>query len=203
MIINHKYKFIFIHIQKTAGTSITNSLYGIEGTENLHHSHSMLNSIDINEFKDYFKFCFVRNPFDRLLSWYNMILKKGLHNDWSNYILKNSTNFSEFLNLQDVILEKNPLELQSLVDYPKSLTFNQLDYVTDNLGRIQCDFFGRFENINQDFEYLSEKLNIKLELNHLNKFEHKLYKEYYNDKDVKIVENLYKKDLEYFKYTFD
>jgi len=29
MIINHKYQFIFIHIQKTAGTSITNALYNL------------------------------------------------------------------------------------------------------------------------------------------------------------------------------
>lgn len=203
MIINHKYKFIFIHIQKTAGTSITNALYSIEETENLHHSHSMLNSIDINKFKEYFKFCFVRNPFDRLLSWYNMILKKGIHNDWSKYILENSTNFSEFLELTDIIIEKNPLELQSTVDYPKSISFNQLDYITDKLGNIQCDFIGRFENINNDFNILSQMLNIKLELNHLNKFEHNHYRNYYNQTDIEKVSKLYQRDIEYFNYTFN
>jgi hypothetical protein len=202
MIINHKYKFIFIHIQKTAGTSITNSLYNLPETENLHHSHSMINLLVDDEYEDYFKFCFVRNPFDRLISWYNMILQKGFHNDWSKYILENSTNFSEFLELTDIVIERNPLELQSQVGYPKSISFNQLDYISDNLGNIQCDFIGRFENINDDFNILSQMLNIKLELNHLNKFKHNHYKDYYNQIDLEKVSNLYKRDIEYFNYKF-
>ena len=202
MIINDKYKFIFVHIQKTAGTSITDALFKIPETYQLHHSHSILNTIKIEDYKDYFKFCFVRNPFDRLISWYNMILEKGFHNDWSKYILENSTNFSEFLELTDIIIERNPLELQSQVDYTKSISFNQLDYISDNLGNIQCDFIGRFENINDDFNILSQMLNIKLELNHLNKFKHNHYKDYYNQIDLEKVSNLYKRDIEYFNYKF-
>jgi chondroitin 4-sulfotransferase 11 len=202
MIINHKYQFIFIHIQKTAGTSITNALYNLPETNNLYHSHSMINLLDDGEYVDYFKFCFVRNPFDRLLSWYNMILKKGFHNDWSKYILENSTNFSEFLELTDIVIEKNPLELQSTIDYPKSISFNQLDYITDKLGKIQCDFIGRFENISNDFNILSQMLNIKLELNHLNKFEHKHYSDCYNQIDIENVSKLYQRDIEYFNYKF-
>ena len=202
MIINHKYKFIFIHIQKTAGTSITNSLSNLPETENLHHSHSMINLLNSNEYEDYFKFCFVRNPFDRLLSWYNMILKKGSHNDWSKYILENSNNFSEFLELTDIIIERNPLELQSSVDYPKSISYNQLDYITDRLGNIRCDFIGRFENLENDFYSITNYIGVDIKIKHLNKFEHKPYSEYYNDLDVKLVENLYKRDLEYFNYKF-
>ena len=202
MIINDKYKFIFVHIQKTAGTSITDALFKIPETYQLHHSHSILNTINIEDYKDYFKFCFVRNPFDRLISWYNMILQKGFHNDWSKYILENSTNFSEFLELTDIIIERNPLELQSQVDYTKSISFNQLDYISDNLGNIQCDFIGRFENINDDFNILSQMLNIKLELNNLNKFKHNHYKDYYNQIDLEKVSNLYKRDIEYFNYKF-
>jgi len=171
MIINHKYQFIFIHIQKTAGTSITNALYNLPETNNLYHSHSMINLLDDGEYVDYFKFCFVRNPFDRLLSWYNMILKKGFHNDWSKYILENSTNFSEFLELTDIV-------------------------------KIQCDFIGRFENISNDFNILSQMLNIKLELNHLNKFEHKHYSDCYNQIDIENVSKLYQRDIEYFNYKF-
>jgi chondroitin 4-sulfotransferase 11 len=202
MIINDKHKFIFVHIQKTAGTSITDALFKIPETYQLNHSHSMLNTINIEDYKDYFKFCFVRNPFDRLFSWYNMILQKGFHNEWSNYILKNSTSFSEFLNLQDVILEKNPLELQSSIDYPKSIIFNQLDYIKDSLGNIRCDFIGRFENIENDFNHISNRLQIETHLSHLNKFSHKSYKDYYSEIDVKKVEELYKHDIDYFQYKF-
>ena len=83
MLINHNYKFIFVHIQKTAGTSITSVLNEIPGTEPLYYSHSQINVLK-EEYEDYFKFCFVRNPWDRLYSWWNMIVNKGKHNDTRN-----------------------------------------------------------------------------------------------------------------------
>jgi hypothetical protein len=131
-----------------------------------------------------------------------MILKKGFHNDWSKYILENSNNFSEFLELTDIIIESNPLELQSSVDYSKSISYNQLDYITDRLGNIRCDFIGRFENLENDFYSITNYIGVDIKIKHLNKFEHKPYSEYYNDLDVKLVENLYKRDLEYFNYKF-
>ena len=203
MIINHKYKFIFIHIQKTAGSSIKNVLHDIKGTKKLHSSHSMINVLSLDEYKDYFKFCFVRNPWDRLYSWYNMIQQKGNHNDWSKYILENSSNFSEFLDLTEVILETNLLEKSSEIDYPKSISFNQLDYISDNEGNIAVDFIGRFENINKDYDKIMEKIGVKyLPLPHLNKFDHNDYRNCYADKDIEKVYKMYEKDIKYFGYKF-
>lgn len=203
MIINHRYKFIFIHIQKTAGTSITNSLFELPETKHLHHPHSKLNTIDLDNYKDYIKFCFVRNPFDRLVSWYNMILQKGIHNDWSKYILENSNSFSEFLDLTEVINETNSIELISEIEYPKSISHNQIDYITDKSGNIQSDFIGRFENINEDFAKISDMIGFKyLSLPYLNSFNHKQYRNYYKDSDIEKVYNLYKKDIDYFNYHF-
>jgi len=45
-------------------------------------------------------------------------------------------------------------------------------------------------------------LNIKLELNHLNKFEHKHYSDCYNQIDIENVSKLYQRDIEYFNYKF-
>lgn len=203
MIINNKYNFLFIHIQKTAGTSVTNSLNKIEETKQLYYPHSMINILNVRNYQNYFKFCFVRNPFDRLLSWYNMIINKGVHNDWSDYLLKNSDNFSEFLNLTEIIIEKNPLESMYEIEYPKSISFNQLDYISDNNGNILVDFIGRFEIINEDYNKIMEKINVKdLPLPHLNKFDHKDYRNYYTDKDVEKVYEMYKRDIEYFGYEF-
>lgn len=259
MIINHKYKFIFIHIQKTAGSSVTDALFNIPNTKSIYFMHSMINVLDLNKHKDYFKFCFVRNPFDRLLSWYNMFVHKGIHNDWSNYILENSNSFSEFLKLQEVIFEKNELDSfkeyigptlyekypeielfkiyeklynriakskkkdkvlnkikkviqqdsyngnhpnKNNIDYPKSISINQLDYISDNSGIVQCDFVGRFEQLEEDFRKITKQIGVDINIKHLNKFEHKPYREYYNQEDIKIVEKLCKRDLEYFGYHF-
>ena len=203
MIINHKYRFLFIHIHKTAGTSITNTLNKLEGTEHLHHSHSMINVLDINKYQNHFKFCFVRNPWGRLVSWYNMMIQKKIHNDFSKYLLENSNTFSEFLDLTDIIMENNPREINRYSTYPKSIGFNQLDYVSDNKGNVLVDFIGRFENLNEDYDKIIEKIGVKdLPLPHLNKFEYKDYRTYYTDKDIEKVYKMYEKDIKYFGYKF-
>ena len=94
MIVNHKNKFMFVHIQKTAGSSVGDVLSSIDGTKNIYYSHSFISTINVNEYNGYFKFCFVRNPWDRLYSWYKMMIKKKIHNDYSKYLLENSNRFS-------------------------------------------------------------------------------------------------------------
>jgi chondroitin 4-sulfotransferase 11 len=203
MIINHKYKFIFVHIQKTAGSSIANVLSDIDGTESILYPHSFINAINLEQYNEYFKFCFVRNPWDRLFSWYKMMLKKGVHNDFSDYLLNNSSNFFEFLNLTNVIYETYPLEWDGIRPYPKSISFNQLDYITDNNGNILVDFIGRFESLNEDYNKVMEKIGItNLPLPHINKSTSGEYKYFYTESDIEKVYKLYKKDIKYFNYTF-
>jgi hypothetical protein len=203
MILNKKYNFLYVHIQKTAGTSISHKLFELDNTVLLNYAHSFIDSIDYSTYNKFYKFCFVRNPFDRLVSWYNMMLHKGVHNDFSEYLLVNSKNFSEFINLTKIIYEKNKLEWDGKTPYPKSIGFNQLDYVSDNEGNVLVDFIGRFENLNEDYDKIIEKIGVKnLPLPHLNKFEYKDYRTYYTDKDIEKVYKMYEKDIKYFGYEF-
>ena len=43
-------------------------------------------------------------------------------------------------------------------NYPKSISFNQLDYITNFNGEIKVNFIGRFENIEEDFEKIMNKI---------------------------------------------
>ena len=72
MIINHNKKYVFVHIHKTAGTSISINMLKSGGIK-YKNKHSFITELE-NEYKNYFKFSFVRNPWDRLVSWYNMFL---------------------------------------------------------------------------------------------------------------------------------
>lgn len=194
MLINHKKKFIFVHIQKTAGSSITNALKNDKNTLNTCHQHTFLN--DCHHNKEYFKFTFVRNPWDRLVSWYNHINFVKRHNNFFAYILDNSKNFSEFLTLTDVI--RNDFGMK------KSISINQLDYISDDKGNILTDYIGRFENINEDILNIGKKIGYEnLTIPHINKFPHKDYRTYYTDKDIEIVQEMYKRDIDYFGYKFD
>ena len=200
MLVNHIHKFLFVHIQKTAGLSITDSLMQIAGTQSLGYQHSFINLLDLHQYSGYFKFCFVRNPYDRLVSWYNMMINHGVDNDFSRYMMK-GRNFSEFLDRTEIIYEADPKE-KANGEYPKSIAFNQLDYITDREGKIAVDFIGRFENLENDFRLICLRLDIPFRLGHKNKYNHSGYRTYYKTNDIEKVQKLYERDLEYFKYTF-
>lgn len=202
MIVNHKHRFLFVHIQKTAGTSVTQALTKIEGSQRIGYDHSMIDSIEIDAYRDYFVFCFVRNPFDRLVSWWNMMLQKGKHNDFSRYLLSRASNFSEFLECTDIIYEGNPEERVSDRSYPKSIAFNQLDYISDSDGSLVVNFIGRFENLEPDFARICDTIGIALDLPHANAYDRRHYREYYASDDVLKVRAMYRRDLDHFGYEF-
>lgn len=193
MLINNDYNFLFVHIQKTAGSSISYVLKNVNGTSIYRPQHTRIKDIDIN-FNRYFKFCFVRNPWDRLVSWYNMHSKARVIIPFQQYLMNDSKGFSDYIRRINVINCSNTL---------KSLSFNQLDYMVDKNGVLRMDFIGRFENIDDDFNVICKKLNLpNSSLPHVNGFDHKDYREYYNDEDREYVANLYKRDIDYFGYTF-
>jgi len=84
MYIDHDKKLVFIHISRTGGSSIKTAL-------NLHdkqyNEYYHLDSSYIpKECKDYFKFAFVRNPFDRFVSLYHYRPKGLSFSDWLDSI---------------------------------------------------------------------------------------------------------------------
>jgi len=200
MLVNHQYKFLFVHIQKTAGSSITGKLLSLPGTVRIANQHSFVSHVDMSPYRNYYKFCFVRNPWDRLVSWWNMMESKGDHNDFSHYLLK-AGDFNAFLSRTAIINETMGND-KLLTYYPKSIAFNQLDYITGTDGLVSVDFVGRFENLRDDFKAVCEHLGIPFSLPHMNKGKQAKYWNYYTDESREKVRQLYKRDIDYFNYAF-
>lgn len=192
---NDLYKCIFIHITKTGGTSITNALFHVKSGHNTWKQYEIFDS---EKFNNYFKFAFVRNPWDRFLSAY-IYLKNGGDNsidkNWADIHLSEFDNFEDFvISLKDK--KQAPKILKWMHFSPQYL------YLCDYKLKTKVDFVGRFENINDDFDYVKNKLGINSNLQHLRKSKRGNYKEYYTQQTREIVANLYKQDIRIFNYSF-
>jgi len=185
MLISHKYKFIFIHIQKTAGTSISSVLdsYCEESYPLMKHASAVKiqEKFGSDVWSEYFKFSFIRNPYERLLSWYNMIDKSRGNsnpNPFHAQIQKNIHSFGDFIMQKKDFINDSKLPRQRITQFQK----------ISNNGEVIIDFVGRYENINKDFSHICRKLNIpEIELPIINKFDHQNYINYYTKEMVDEV----------------
>ena len=192
----HKNKCVFVHIPKTAGTSIcsffiSNGAYQHDG--HYYQTHETIKELEItnsDEMDKYFIFSFVRNPFERLVSYYNSKIN-------TKYFPK-EISFKEmcrkiYKNERKRIRDRNFLRH----------TRGCYDYLKNENGEININFVGKFENLQNDFRIICNKIGIPYQkVPHKNKTNHKHYTKYYDEETKQIVAEKYAKDIEYFGYEF-
>ena len=212
--ISHKFKCIFIHIPKTAGTSIESL---INDDFSFGTSHELLSEYKNHDcFDDYYKFTFVRNTFDRIYSIFNYYSLGGNHDhpknikQWVVYWYKKLTVHQYYT---DIDISRNiPVDFTKFCIkylrnresfFGRDILTSQYQYLlVDNDMKI--DFIGRFENLDSDFQKVKNKLNINQELPH-----HRLsankdhYSLYYDDVSVQIVSDYYDDEIKYFNFSFE
>mgnify|MGYP006279717631 CR=1 FL=1 len=249
---------LFFWIPKNAGTSIYKVLkeYDCPKLKHLYLSKTFDNSgyvtfshISINYllerniiskkyFNDAYKFCFVRNPWDRLVSIYHyrnydenitfsefihLIQKKfQLQQSFLGKLSQNFYNTLFFMSDGPSPITGKLTEISKKIDtlpsrdflilpLPRVGPYNvlglsqanpQSDWIYDKNGNLMVDFIGKVENLNEDIDKVFEIIGINGKIPHLNKTKRKKYKKYYTEETKKIVEGLYKKDIENFGYTF-
>lgn len=154
------------------------------------------------EWKDAFKFAFVRNPWDRVVSLYH------------HQTQKNPTPFRHWI--YDIVIRDGyplyrketwlPTDNTSSTGGTSQKWKSQTDWLIDDDGSVCVDFIGRYENLQEDFDKACKVIGIKTpKLPHANRSESKAqYHSYYQDEDlIKIVADWHKKDIERFGYKFD
>jgi len=192
-----KHRCLFVHIPKCAGISVCRSLFG-----DLTCGHLSLKRYQImfgpQEFKDYFKFTFVRNPYDRLVSAFFFMKKGGMNKIDKEWAEKNLSTYDSF----DAFVKAwvNPKNIRSALHFHP-----QCDYLCLVKDRPGVDFIGYYENLEADFQLISRKLKMDSSLLSMNRSpaRGKDYREYYTDETRAIVGKVYADDLRLLGYTFD
>lgn len=212
MLVSHKAKFIFVHVQKTAGLSFQAVLqehfpdlvrwHGWHG-----HAKDGIAEWGLERWNEYYSFGFVRNPWDRLVSYYSMIdarrrrlpfYKRWQHSPfkqeiWNQVVQKGHT-FEEFIdNCTDIIFDRGCY---------KSFSFNQIDYLTDLNGGIAVNKIGRFENLLVDTSEIFDSLGIKAALPVNNPSKHGHYRDWYDERTREIIADRFARDIAAFGYEF-
>ena len=209
--ISHKHKCIFLHIPKAAGTSIERFLRGTDPEIPEKTPRQRGFSRFLNDHPDYYVFSFVRNPYDRFASaWKWGQLKLEKEGNLPFYSKDRPVSFEEYVLLvTDFNYRKDNQGLWSEYDeyhtLPQFEFFPNLNgghYFTDKINPdFTCDFVGRFENINEDFNKVCSSIGTKeLKLPHA--YNSKTFKQSFEwtDELKEKVYNYYKKDFELFNY---
>ena len=164
LLVNHENKWAFVHIPKTAGTSISYVLNQYPTTESL-VSHESIRYI--SHLKDYFIFSFVRNPFTRTVSAYFHTKRKYNKEMSFEHFLKN-TNVNELWMLP------------------------QNYFLTTDDDTTKLSFLGKYENLQKDTSLLFSKLQINKKIPHLNK--NSIYEKHPNLKQENYYKFFYEKE---------
>lgn len=185
---------IFIHITKSAGTSVAKALFG---ELPYHYTAAQYRVIyGRRDFAHYFKFAFVRNPWDRVYSAYSYLKGGGWNDDdkaWSNKHLAEINDFNQF-----IIDWLTPERLYSHIHF-----WPQTRFIYDRRGKLLLDYLAYFEDINDDFDLIRDKLGLTAELQHTNASDRTHYQDIYSPAAIDKVARLYQRDITLFGYRFD
>lgn len=206
MLISESKSFLFVHVQKTAGTSLAEILK----PHALNPANGRMNKLasDLGLVRDWrkfhfrkhanlrkaqsvipapvydglFKFAFVRNPWERLVSWYQYVQRTPLHED-----CRPGETFADFA--------------ARFLEKPRRAQWWMIEDLNGVMG---LDYVGRFENLNDDIAHLCQRIGIKAQtLPHRNKMADKDYRTFYDDRLALAVKNNWTREIDAFGYTFE
>ena len=200
--ISFQKRFLFVHIPKTAGNSIQSILrrysedeivalrpeqdgierFGIRNPNYKIKKHSTLaeyrTALDEARFRDLYKFTCVRNPWDRMVSYYFRPAQKVEAWDRREFrkLILRALSVTDYLRL----------------DKGESDPFGNVDYII------------RFENLADDFRAVCARLDIPAtQLPQYNRSNREHYSKYYDAELRELIRKRFAPEIERFGYAFE
>lgn len=214
MILSHGRKYLFIHAPKTGGTSMALALEARAMKDDMMlgdtpkarqrrgrlkdvqtagrlWKHSTLADLDGlvqgQELDDLFIFTLVRNPWDRMVSYYHWLQAQDFAHP--SVTLAKTASFEAFVT--------DPAIAHSFAQAPAA------SYVTDAQGHVRADLFIRLEHLAEDIRPLEAHLGFALSLPHVNKSDRAAdYRSAYSERSRSAVAAMCAGDIADFGYSF-
>jgi hypothetical protein len=206
VIISPNHKYVFVAVPKTGTHAVRQALrphmgagdmeqvglfvkrqFPIDDLAKVGHGHISLEQLrkfmDPAKFAEYFKFAFVRNPFDRFISYCSFITReRGAFKTDPQKVMRR-------------VLANPPSE--------HVLFWPQNTFLVDGEGNLLTDYVGRVETMQQSFEFIASKIGVPaVQLEKVNATERSAYRDYYDQELIDGVAKLYADDLKLFEYDF-
>ena len=218
MLLSPKYRFLFVHIAKTGGTSVRAALEGLRWRDpwyypmficsRLSHlsGHRLATKLPRHAkivaakellpkeyFDSLFKFAFVRNPWDLQVSSFHHIRRERPQ------YLGGHDNFADFLRWK--LDPERPYQYH----LDTSITL-QSEYLIDLSGQVVVDFIGRYECLQDDFATICTRIGIQTPLlPHARQAPDRQrdYRAYYSDATAELVAQYFARDIQMLGYRFE
>lgn len=198
-----KRKFIFIHIYKNAGSSVTVALksmrikiadyllrkinlpkqFGPQSFPGHIRARELIKIVGREAFDSRFSFAIVRNPWDWQVSLYKYMLQTTSHPQ--HELAKRFGNFDEYIRWRCA----------------KEVRF-QKDFIYSEDGELLVDFVARFERLDADFETICSCIGVSASLPKLNVSNAVPYRQFYNEETKELVRETFDADIKLFEYDF-
>ena len=196
--ISWKYRFIFIHIPKCAGTSIYESLKN-HRVEYNGHELTPFQKKQVNSGKFHVFTC-VRNPWSRVVS--NYIYAKTKTSYWHSD--NKSTQYGIHPNysvVKDMTFDQYIKAIQAKTLPNNYQTKQQYDWIKPYRKRINRIM--RLESLEEDFKIFCNQIGIQANLPRANTTNHDDYTKYYTDNRlIEQVADIYQDDIREFNYKY-
>lgn len=195
MIYSDEHKYIFFRIPNTGGAVIEERLIskwkGKKAAEYMSATEARL-FLGNDRFNLYMKFSTVRNPYDLTLAWFEYLKHKATKKN--NKLLNPGDNFYDFVMNQQQIAKDKKLQVFRLWQ-------TQRNYLAIH-DDCQIKYAIKYEKLQEGYDYVCKRLFNQLDMMPLPKVNIRDYRKRYNHEMIERLEEIYREDLEFFRYVY-